>query len=66
MHDTTLYASLFRFDDDMLVNTHVYGAPAAQSPVLHLRRVPGGRMFDHHAASIERVWTSAHALAPAA
>jgi transcriptional regulator with XRE-family HTH domain len=31
-HTTTLYNSIFRFDEDMLVNTHVYGAPASQSP----------------------------------
>ncbi len=66
LHDTTLYASLYRFDDDMLVNTHVYGAPAAQSPVLHLRRVPGGRMFDHYATSLDRVWASARSLTPVA
>jgi hypothetical protein len=38
-HTTTLYNSLYRFDDDMLVNAHVYGAPAAHSPVLHLKLV---------------------------
>ena len=43
LHTTTLYNSIYRFDDDMLVNAHVYGAPAAQSPVLHLRRLAGGR-----------------------
>jgi hypothetical protein len=51
-HATTLYNSIYGFDDDILVNTHVYGAPAAHSPVLHLRRLPGGRLFDH----LERVW----------
>jgi transcriptional regulator with XRE-family HTH domain len=55
-HSTTLYNSIYRFDDDMLVNTHVYGAPAAQSPVLHLRRLAGGRLFDHYQTSFERVW----------
>jgi hypothetical protein len=49
------------FDDDMLVNAHVYGAPAAHSPVLHLRRLPGGRLFDHYQASFERVWEQASA-----
>ncbi|MGI9614680.1 MAG: XRE family transcriptional regulator, partial [Acidimicrobiales bacterium] len=29
LHATTLYNSIFRFDDEMLVNTHVYGIPAA-------------------------------------
>jgi transcriptional regulator with XRE-family HTH domain len=59
LHGTTLYNSVFRFDEDLLVNTHVYGAPAAQSPVLHLRRVPGGRLFGHYADSFERVWNEA-------
>jgi Domain of unknown function (DUF5919) len=58
-HATTLYNSLYRFDDDMLVNAHVYGAPAAHSPVLHLRRLPGGQLFDHYQASFERVWEQA-------
>jgi hypothetical protein len=69
-HGTTLYNSLFRFDQDLLVNGHVFGAPAGFSPVLHLRRVPGGRMWDHYMRSFEHVWTSgspevAIALAPA-
>jgi hypothetical protein len=58
-HATTLYNSLYRFDDDMLINTHVYGAPAAQNPVIHLRRVPGGRLFEHYLTSFERVWATA-------
>jgi hypothetical protein len=55
-HGTTLYASQFRFDDAMLVNTHAYGAWAAKSPVQHYHRVPGGRMFDYYAAAFDRVW----------
>jgi hypothetical protein len=58
-HATTLYNSLYRFDEDMLINTHVYGAPAAQNPVFHLRRVPGGRLFEHYLTSFERVWATA-------
>lgn len=55
-HGSTLYNSLYRFDQDLLVNGHVYGAPAGQSPVLHLRRVPGGRLWDHYLRSCEAVW----------
>jgi ADP-ribose pyrophosphatase YjhB (NUDIX family) len=58
-HATTLYNSIYRFDDDMLVNAHVHGAPAAHSPVLHLRRLPDGRLVDHYQASFERVWEQA-------
>ena len=59
-HATTLYNSIYRFDGDMLVNAHVYGAPAAHSPVLHLRRLPGGRLVDHYQAAFERVWDQAN------
>lgn len=55
-HGTTLYNSLYRFDQDLMVNGHAYGMPAAYSPVLHLRRVPGGRMWDHYMQSFEEVW----------
>ena len=58
IHATTLYNSLFRFDQDLLVNGHAWGAPAGQSPVLHLRRVPGGRTWDHYMRSFEAVWQS--------
>ncbi len=55
-HGTTLYNSLFRFDQDLMVNGHAYGEPAGHSPVLHLRRVPGGRIWDHYMRSFEEVW----------
>lgn len=57
-HRTTLYNSIFRFDDEMLVNLHTYGVPAAHSPVLHLHRLGEGRLFEHYEASFERVWAS--------
>jgi hypothetical protein len=56
LHGTTLYASIFRFDETVLVNTHAYGAPASQSPVIHIQRVPGGRLFDHYMSSFDKVW----------
>ncbi len=58
-HGTTLYNSLFRFDQDLMVNGHAYGEPAGHSPVLHLRRVPGGRVWDHYMRSFETVWAGA-------
>ncbi len=42
-----------------MVNGHAYGAPAAHNPVLHLRRVPGGRMWDHYMRSFDEVWAAA-------
>jgi transcriptional regulator with XRE-family HTH domain len=58
LHDTPLYNSIYRFDDEMLVNAHVYGILAAYTPVLHLRRVDGA-YFSTYTESFERVWGSA-------
>lgn len=59
LHATTLYNSIYRFDDDMLVNSHVYGFPAAHAPVLHLRRLGAGILFETYAESFKQIWTSA-------
>jgi hypothetical protein len=59
LHDTILYNSIYRSDTTMLVNTHAYGTGAGFNPVIHLQRVPGGRMFDHYQASFDRVWETA-------
>lgn len=56
LHNTTLYASLFRYDDEILVNPHAYGEPASANPTLHLRRIDGGSVANHYVASFERVW----------
>lgn len=56
LHRTTLYNSILRFDDQMLVNTHVYGAYGYVAPLLHLRRVDGGEMFNMYAESFEKIW----------
>lgn len=59
LHETTLYNSIFRFDDEMLVNSHVYGIPAAHAPVIHLRRLSGGELFDIYQGSFDLVWDGA-------
>jgi transcriptional regulator with XRE-family HTH domain len=60
----TLYSSMFRFDDEVLVNTHLWGNPAAASPVLHLRSRAGEDGIAANARrSFERVWDRAQALA---
>jgi transcriptional regulator with XRE-family HTH domain len=57
LHRTVLYNSIYRADDEMLVNQHAFGVPAADAPVSHLRRGPDGEMFDAYVASFERVWS---------
>ncbi|WTO35905.1 helix-turn-helix domain-containing protein [Streptomyces achromogenes] len=59
LHATTLYNSIYRADDEMLVNPHVYGIGAYMAPVFHLRRMPGGGLFDTYANSIEQTWGGA-------
>lgn len=59
MHRNTLYASMFRFDEDLLINHHLFGAAASHSPVHHLHRLPTGRLFSTAMASFERVWDGA-------
>lgn len=55
-HDTTLYNSVFRFDDEMIINMHVYGQPGAYAPAMHLRRLAGGDLFETYLTSFEQVW----------
>jgi transcriptional regulator with XRE-family HTH domain len=62
LHDTTLYNSIFRFDDQMLVNTHVFGLPAAHAPVVHLRRLDGAELFSIYRDSFERVWRASEPI----
>ncbi|MFD8598396.1 helix-turn-helix domain-containing protein [Kitasatospora sp. NPDC059646] len=62
LHSTTLYNSLYRADDDLLVNGHVYGVGAFMAPVMHLARVPGGELFSTYAASIEKIWESSRSI----
>jgi hypothetical protein len=59
LHPTTLYASLFRYDDEILTNPHAYGEAASANPTFHLRKVDGGGLFDHYTASFDRVWATA-------
>jgi hypothetical protein len=58
LHRTTLYNSLYRADNDLLVNQHVYGIPAADAPVFHLRSESGNGMSIGYNQSAQRIWVS--------
>ena len=62
LHDKILYNSIYRADDQFMINTHIYGFTAAHAPVLHLRKVAGGSMVANYLTSFERVWDSANPL----
>ncbi len=58
-HGTTLYNSLYRADDQLLVNAHIWGANAFAAPVWHLRRSGAGGIFDTYAQSFDAAWATA-------
>ncbi|MFI7339139.1 XRE family transcriptional regulator [Streptomyces sp. NPDC050085] len=58
-HATTLYNSVYRADDQVLVNAHVWGVNAYGAPVWHLRRSGSGGMFDTYTESFNAVWETA-------
>ena len=60
-HATVLYNSIYRFDDEMIVNPHVCGKVAAHAPALHLRRLSAGDLFTTCADSFTAVWEGAAA-----
>jgi hypothetical protein len=59
LHRTVLYNSIYRSDDQLLVNQHVYGIPAAHSPVFALRKAPDGQMANTYFEAFARVWSDA-------
>ncbi|WP_252440985.1 XRE family transcriptional regulator [Pseudonocardia humida] len=61
-HATVLYNSIYRADGELLVNPHIYGTPAAQAPVIHLRQIAGGTLVSTYLDSFERVWSESRPL----
>jgi transcriptional regulator with XRE-family HTH domain len=62
LHGTILYNSIFRADDQLFVNTHIYGVMANNAPFFHLRKIPGGAIAATYLESFERVWDEAGPL----
>jgi hypothetical protein len=63
LHQTVLYNSIYRADNQLLVNQHAYGVPAAHAPVFCLYSTSSGDMTAVYLDSFERVWTGALPLA---
>lgn len=55
-HNATVYTSIFRSDEQMLVNQHMYGIYGYLAPLMHLKRTGEGGLFDMFLASFDRVW----------
>jgi hypothetical protein len=59
LHETVLYASVYRADDQLLANVHAYGLAAAQTPVFRIGATQGGEVARLYLDSFERVWRTA-------
>jgi hypothetical protein len=53
-----LYNSIYRVDNQMLVNQHLFGIAAARAPVYHLHKADQGEMFDFYLSSFDNIWRS--------
>ncbi|MFG1612450.1 XRE family transcriptional regulator [Nonomuraea wenchangensis] len=59
LHRTVLYNSLYRADHQLLINTHAYGTPAANAPVMHLTHTNAQGPASVYLTSFNRIWTTA-------
>ncbi|GAA2906678.1 DUF5919 domain-containing protein [Streptosporangium fragile] len=63
LHRTVLYNSIYRADDDLLVNLHAYGTRAPEAPVIYVTHSETDSTATTYLDSFERVWTSAEPVA---
>lgn len=58
LHNTVLYTSIYRADEQLLANQHIYGAHAAATPVLHIDTRQSNEFASSYLDSFEQVWVS--------
>lgn len=61
-HATPLYTSMFRADDTLIANPHLYGAPASDNPAIVIRRDEAPQLWRDYHHAFERVWDAAHPI----
>jgi len=61
-HTTPLYTSMFRADDTLIANPHLYGAPASDNPAIVIKRDDAPDLWNDHRLAFERVWNTARPL----
>lgn len=61
-HQTTLYSSIFRVDDRVIVNFHIYGSPGRNNPVMVFARSDEPRLWATFEEAFNRVWDNAKPL----
>ena len=61
-HTTPLYTSMFRADDTLIANPHLYGAPASDNPAIVIKREAAPELWHDHQLAFERVWNTARPI----
>jgi transcriptional regulator with XRE-family HTH domain len=61
-HRSTLYSSIFRVDDTMIVNFHIYGSPGRNNPVMVVPRYQEPRLWATLEQAFTQVWDTAAPL----
>lgn len=56
MHSTVLYNSIYRADNQVFANQHIYGIPASHSPVFHFCISNNMGITDSYVNSFHQVW----------
>ncbi|MGJ6969873.1 XRE family transcriptional regulator, partial [Streptosporangium sp. G11] len=59
LHRTVLYNSIYRADDELLVNLHAYGTRAPEAPVIYVTQTENDSTATTYLDSFERVWRDA-------
>lgn len=56
LHDTSLYTSMFRADDTLIANHHLYGSPASDNPCFIIEADQHPDLWASYEETFERVW----------
>lgn len=55
LHETPLYCSIFRFDNEMLVTPHLFGLRGASAPMMHLEKNNNG-LYNSYLKHFDDIW----------
>jgi hypothetical protein len=55
LHETPLYCSIFRFDNEMFVTPHLYGLRGASAPMMHLENNNNG-LYNSYLKHFNDIW----------
>jgi transcriptional regulator with XRE-family HTH domain len=62
LHNAIVYASIFRYDAEALINPHIWGAPASANPLFHLRDTGEDSLFGRYVHSFDQIWQTARPI----